>query len=202
VIVLYQGQVMESGPIRNIASDPAHPYTRALHSASPLPDPRAQRARRALVDQAPPGETTLGSPGSSAACPFAPRCPYARPRCWSERPQLRTAERDGLVACHRYPEWRQEARASTTRARDETTPDASATDVVSMARDQNGEDRSRQSEAAAEPRSVTLRSTISAIPTVPVARAASGRSGRSPTVDIVVGEFNLLGEEGTRTPGG
>jgi oligopeptide/dipeptide ABC transporter ATP-binding protein len=113
VVVLYRGQVMETGPAREVAASPAHPYTHALHEAAPLPDPRAQRARRAL--HARPA-SSAGQQAAARGCPFASRCPHVRQRCHDERPQLRPSRDGGLVACHRFPEWRGEPVAlSTTR---------------------------------------------------------------------------------------
>ena len=105
VVVLYQGRVLESGLTEAVVTAPAHPYTQALQDAIPLPDPRRQRARGALtrVAQKPaPVE-------SVTRCSFAERCAYAGDRCWSEAPLPEPSEH-GLVACHRFPEWRAESR--------------------------------------------------------------------------------------------
>jgi oligopeptide/dipeptide ABC transporter ATP-binding protein len=109
VVVLYRGRVMESGPAARVSGgEPAHPYTYTLHQAVPVLDPRAQRSRRAAaaipVGPAPAGVQELHGEG----CPFAPRCPWNRPRCWNERPLLRPSYASGAVACHRHPEWRAE----------------------------------------------------------------------------------------------
>jgi oligopeptide/dipeptide ABC transporter ATP-binding protein len=108
VIVLYRGQVMESGPAGQLSTNPAHPYTHALHQASPAPNPRLQRQRRATLAR----DATASSAETAATvdqgCPFAPRCAHTRARCWQERPALRPSDGSGLVACHRYPEWRAE----------------------------------------------------------------------------------------------
>lgn len=119
VVVLYKGQVMETGPVHEVTSNPAHPYTAALHEASPLPDPRAQRARQIAREAVPSEDTSVGGGATPAACPFAPRCPHVRPRCRTERPQLRRAERDALVACHQYPEWREEVRPAKSSSAEE-----------------------------------------------------------------------------------
>jgi oligopeptide/dipeptide ABC transporter ATP-binding protein len=126
VIVLYRGQVMESGAVAHVSSTPAHPYTHALHEAAPLPNPRLQRQRRAATRPRPPSPSTVQAPPTGELCPFAPRCPHAQSRCWTERPALRPSSGRGLVACHRYPEWR----ASVS-----TTPDAGL-NVASPARRQ------------------------------------------------------------------
>jgi oligopeptide/dipeptide ABC transporter ATP-binding protein len=117
VVVLYGGQVMESGPAEHVAERPAHPYTHALHQASPVPNPRIQRQRglvrtRAVTEPA-NGVATV----ADQACPFAPRCPYAESRCWNEKPTLLGAHGSGLVACHRYPEWQRQGFPAAASAR-------------------------------------------------------------------------------------
>ncbi len=119
VVVLYRGRVMETGPANRVAGDPAHPYTYALHAAAPVPDPAAQRARRRSAAAAVSTTTTsvrLADLQDASGCPFAPRCPHRQDRCWTERPALRPAADDGLVACHRHPEWRDELPATVSEA--------------------------------------------------------------------------------------
>ena len=105
IIVLYRGRVMEAGAAASVFGSPAHPYTHALREAAPVPNPRSQRDRRlaATSSTAPPFEK-LAPAGSF--CPFAPRCAYAEPRCWSDRPLLQRLEDNAQVACHRFPQWR------------------------------------------------------------------------------------------------
>ncbi|MEV7724924.1 oligopeptide/dipeptide ABC transporter ATP-binding protein [Streptomyces sp. NPDC087917] len=95
VAVMYLGRIVEIGDKKALYEDPRHPYTRALLSAVPLPDPAAERRRERIV--------LLGDPPSPAApppgCAFHPRCPVARDVCRTERPLLRSvASRE--VACH------------------------------------------------------------------------------------------------------
>ncbi|MFJ8666276.1 ABC transporter ATP-binding protein [Streptomyces sp. NPDC093600] len=107
IVVLYRGQVMESGPAQTLYADPGHPYTRALLEAIPEPDPRAQRARRAARGATP----TTGAP-AVGGCVFAHRCPHAIDTCHRERPLLSPLTGGGgdvgpsphLVACHRSAE--------------------------------------------------------------------------------------------------
>ena len=98
IVVLYRGQVMETGPAERIYSRPAHPYTEALLAAAPVPDPRQQQARRAARTA-----TTLVPP-NPVGCRFAHRCPHAVELCRSERPVLRQVGGDTSVACHRHDE--------------------------------------------------------------------------------------------------
>lgn len=101
VAVMYLGRIVEIGDKDQVYAAPAHPYTRALLSAVPLPDPAAERARERI--------TLLGDPPSPAApppgCTFHPRCPKARALCRTEAPLLRiAAPGEGReVACH-FPE--------------------------------------------------------------------------------------------------
>lgn len=113
VSVLYRGQVMESGSTTLVTREPAHPYTRALLLAAPVADPVLQRQRRAV--QAEAGQVAGGAPqDGDSGCPFAPRCPFARPECREARPELRMLTDGRAVACHRYPEWQNEDAALPT----------------------------------------------------------------------------------------
>ena len=99
IVVLYRGQVMETGPAAQVYSSPGHPYTEALLAAAPVPDPEQQRARRTARTA-----TTLAPP-NAGGCPFAHRCPHSVDRCRTERPALRPAGDGGAaVACHRFTE--------------------------------------------------------------------------------------------------
>ena len=94
--VMYLGHMVELGSSRELYAKPMHPYTRALLSAVPIPDPVAGKTRKRIILG---GE--LPSPlDPPSGCPFRTRCPDAMERCSRERPQLK--EVDGrLVACHR-----------------------------------------------------------------------------------------------------
>lgn len=98
--VLYGGRIVEEAPARSLYRGPLHPYTRALLSAVPVPDPEVEdRRERILLAGDPPGSPAAVA---VAGCAFRPRCPWSRPeRCADERPLLRTVRGAGhLVACH------------------------------------------------------------------------------------------------------
>jgi oligopeptide/dipeptide ABC transporter ATP-binding protein len=96
VAVMYLGVIVEIGPRDAIHRDPKHPYTQALLSAVPVPDPTLRRDR-VLVR----GE--IASPlAVPPGCRFHPRCPVAFDRCRVEAPRLREAGDGRQVACHLY----------------------------------------------------------------------------------------------------
>jgi len=97
-VVLYRGQVMETGPVEAVSQAPRHPYTVALTSAAPVPRPAEQAARRAAREAL--GMGTAGAASASATgCPFVPRCPLSTDLCVQQRPPLRLID-DSLTACH------------------------------------------------------------------------------------------------------
>jgi oligopeptide/dipeptide ABC transporter ATP-binding protein len=99
VAVMYLGRIVELGPADLIYEQAAHPYTQALLSAIPEPDPERRRARLVLKGDVPNPEQP------PSGCPFHPRCPRAFERCRTEPPEERdlgTPERPHLVRCHLY----------------------------------------------------------------------------------------------------
>jgi oligopeptide/dipeptide ABC transporter ATP-binding protein len=98
IAVMYLGKIMELSPSEELYTKPIHPYTSALLSAIPIPDPRENRARKRIVVGGEPPSPVDPPPG----CVFHTRCPRARERCRTEVPQL-TEYADGhMAACH-YP---------------------------------------------------------------------------------------------------
>ena len=97
VMVMYLGRPVEHGPRDEVFSNPRHPYTRALLSATPVADPTAERQRIMLTGELP---SPMNPP---AGCAFNPRCPLAFDRCRREGPKLLPAG-GSLVACHAVEE--------------------------------------------------------------------------------------------------
>jgi len=98
VAVMYVGRMVESAPKQRLFEAPKHPYTEALLSAVPKPDPRIKMDRILL-----PGE--IANPANPpSGCYFHPRCRYAVERCRSEAPAWREVEAGHGVACHRAHE--------------------------------------------------------------------------------------------------
>ncbi|MEL6298448.1 MAG: dipeptide ABC transporter ATP-binding protein [Pseudomonadota bacterium] len=94
VAVMYLGRIVELASRDALFENPLHPYTRALMSAAPMPDPRAKKERIILTGDVP-------SPANPpSGCHFHTRCPFAIDRCRSEAPQLRTMPGGHQVSCH------------------------------------------------------------------------------------------------------
>jgi oligopeptide transport system ATP-binding protein len=98
VAVMYLGKIVEIGNCDDLFSDPKHPYTEALLSAVPVPDPDYVRPRIRLEGDVP----NPSAPPSG--CPFHPRCSYATTLCKVEVPLLREAGTARQASCHRIEE--------------------------------------------------------------------------------------------------
>jgi peptide/nickel transport system ATP-binding protein/oligopeptide transport system ATP-binding protein len=100
VAVMYLGHLVELATSESLYSDPLHPYTQALLSAIPIPDPERERRSKRIVLQ---GE--LPSPvNPPKGCVFHTRCPYAMERCRHERPVWRELKPGHFGACHLHDE--------------------------------------------------------------------------------------------------
>jgi oligopeptide/dipeptide ABC transporter ATP-binding protein len=98
VAVMYLGRIVEWADKAALFDAPRHPYTQALLSAIPVPEPSSGRTRVLLAGDVP-------SPAQPpAGCHFHTRCPHARPRCSQETPALQPDERGHAVACHFWRE--------------------------------------------------------------------------------------------------
>lgn len=96
VAVMYLGKIMELADRETLFNTPRHPYTKALISAVPLPDPKLEREREHIVLE---GE--VPSPTSPPkGCVFSSRCPEAEPRCFENPPEYREIGDGHFTACH------------------------------------------------------------------------------------------------------
>jgi oligopeptide transport system ATP-binding protein len=96
VAVMYLGKIMELGTVDRLYNDPKHPYTKALLSAVPVPDPVVEASRKRVIL-----EGDIPSPANPPpGCPFNTRCPIAQERCVTEVPEWRELEPGRWVACH------------------------------------------------------------------------------------------------------
>ena len=101
VAVMYLGKIVELGPAVEVIGRPLHPYTRALISAIPTPDPDIERGRQRLVLPGDPPSPINPPEG----CAFHPRCPFAQAKCQAAVPPLvATGDSARTVACVRLGE--------------------------------------------------------------------------------------------------
>lgn len=97
VMVMYLGKIMEITEADQLYEQPAHPYTKALLSAIPIPDPKVELTKKRIKME---GE--IPSPlNPPSGCRFANRCPYVEERCREEEPELRLIAPNHYAACHK-----------------------------------------------------------------------------------------------------
>lgn len=94
IAIMYAGKLVELGPIREVVSEPLHPYTQALIEAIPDPDPQNRFTLRKVPGGEPPDPSD-----PPIGCRFSTRCPGSRPECQSGEPQLREVKPGRFVAC-------------------------------------------------------------------------------------------------------
>jgi len=95
IAVMYLGKIIETGPMLDVLSNPIHPYTKALLSVVPVPNPRLRR-KRIILQGAPPDATVIPQ-----GCRFHPRCPEAIDRCTKKDPMLSQVSEAHFAACLR-----------------------------------------------------------------------------------------------------
>ena len=99
VVVMYVGKIVEMADTEELFTNPKHPYTEALLAAVPVPDPRARRQERRLLQ----GE--VANPANPpSGCYFHPRCPYVQDVCRTETPSLQEVSPGHYASCHRVTE--------------------------------------------------------------------------------------------------
>ena len=96
--VMYLGNLVEKGTSDEVYSNPKHPYTKALLSAVPIPDPRVAKNNQRIILEGDIPSPIDPPPG----CRFKGRCKYAKPICSEECPSLKEVEPGHFVACHLY----------------------------------------------------------------------------------------------------
>jgi len=96
IAIMYLGKIIELGEKGALFSNPLHPYTQALLSAIPVPDPERKRKTTELKGEVP---SAINIP---SGCRFHPRCPKAFDKCPLEEPVLLDIKKDHFVACHLY----------------------------------------------------------------------------------------------------
>ena len=96
IVVMYLGHVVEVGDANTVYYNAMHPYSQALLSAVPIPDPKLEKEKKKIILQG-----DIPSPiNLPAGCPFAGRCSKACEKCHSEKPELKELEEGHFVACH------------------------------------------------------------------------------------------------------
>jgi len=96
IAVMYLGKIVETATKKELFNNPKHPYTRALLSAIPIPDPKLRKRGEILMGDVP---SPINPP---SGCRFHTRCPYVKAICKEEEPKLETSNNAHYVACHLF----------------------------------------------------------------------------------------------------
>ncbi len=100
IAVMYLGKMVELADANEICERPLHPYSKALMSAVPMPDPKIARANKRIALQG-----DIPSPlNAPSGCPFRTRCQYATDKCAESMPEFKEVSKGHFVACHRVAE--------------------------------------------------------------------------------------------------
>lgn len=96
--VMYLGNLVELASSKEIYDNPMHPYTKALMSAIPIPDPEVERKKKRIIIEGEIPSPINPKPG----CKFVGRCRFAKPECKGKTPELKEIEKNHFVACHLF----------------------------------------------------------------------------------------------------
>jgi len=94
IAVMYLGRIVELSTAEEVIAKPLHPYTQALLTSVPVPDPKFQRGRAKIMGELP---SPIDLP---PGCAFHPRCPYAKDLCRTTKPELREVVPGHYAECH------------------------------------------------------------------------------------------------------
>lgn len=94
--VMYLGTMVELAFSKELYDNPVHPYTKALLSSIPIPDPKVEKNRRRIMLEGEVPSPIDTKPG----CKFAARCAYVKPECMEKTPEFKEVEKEHFVACH------------------------------------------------------------------------------------------------------
>ena len=95
IYVMYAGKIVEHGPTSGVIGQPRHPYTIALITSAPIPDPKERNLLKIEISGEVP--SSIHPP---SGCRFHPRCPYAEEKCGTEEPDLKPLTSERFAACH------------------------------------------------------------------------------------------------------